>query len=200
MAVDVVGGSHREKVRVKWRRHTEKFSWDLTRSALRGSPTICFAPVMNDEARQVVVRLGLVPLPAEGGFFRPTWQTSAGSAIWFLLTPEHFSALHRLNQDEIWHFYAGDRVTHVSLDPGTGNGRETILGANVLAGESPQHLAPAGQWQGARLLPETGGRGWALVGCTLAPPWDERGFELGQREKLVPAFPRHAAQIMTFTR
>ena len=53
---------------------------------------------MNAEAEKIIAQLGLAPLPREGGFFRPSWVSTArlangraaGSAIWFLLT-----ALHR---------------------------------------------------------------------------------------------------------
>ena len=41
---------------------------------------------------------------------------------------------------------------------------------------------PAGHWQGARLIAET--HGYALLGCTVTPPWTPEGFELGARERL----------------
>ena len=62
---------------------------------------------MNAAAQAIVTRLQLEPLPHEGGFFRVTWRNATASAIYFLITPEHFSALHRLAQDEIWFFHAG---------------------------------------------------------------------------------------------
>ena len=33
-----------------------------------------------------------------------------GTAIYFLLTAESFSAMHKLASDEIYHFYVGDPV------------------------------------------------------------------------------------------
>lgn len=154
-------------------------------------------------AAEMIAALDLVPLPREGGFFRVTWRTEAGSAILFLLTPEHFSALHRLGQDEVWHFHAGDRVDHVQLDPRDGSLRRTRLGPDVTAGDAPQLVVPAGVWQGARIAPEAraaGSHGWALLGCTLAPPWDERTFELGAQESLGSAFLAHAEIIRALTR
>ena len=56
---------------------------------------------MHDEAARVIAALGLEPLPHEGGFFRQTWRGELGSAILFLITPENFSAVHRIAQQEL---------------------------------------------------------------------------------------------------
>ena len=152
--------------------------------------------------------LGLAPLAHEGGYFRQTWRREASSAIYFLLTQEDFSALHRLRRaDETWHFYAGDTLQHAMLGPGDAVARLTTLGNDVLAGETPQLLVPAGVWQGARLAPSGKGApatapraGWALVGCTLAPAWDDKDFELADRAALEREFPGAAALIRALTR
>lgn len=159
---------------------------------------------MNPEAQRIIAALGLEPLPREGGFFRQTWRSGTGSAIYFLMTPEDFSALHRLRADEVWHFYAGDAVEHVMLTPGDGAARVARLGGDILAGEIPQLVVPAGSWQGARLAaggtPTSRRAGWALLGCTLTPAWEEQGFELGGRAELARAFPAHAALVRALTR
>ena len=162
---------------------------------------------MSPEARHIVEQLQLVPLPREGGFFRQTWRSAAGSATYFLMTPVEFSALHRLPTDEVWHFYAGDAVEHVVLDPRNGAVRVTQLGADVPAGEVPQLVAPGGCWQGARIAadvargsPTAFKAGWTLLGCTLAPAWDERDFELGERPALLREFPDAGALIRALTR
>jgi predicted cupin superfamily sugar epimerase len=169
---------------------------------------------------RLIAELELKPLPGEGGFFRQTWRSGTGSAILFLLTSDNFSALHRLAQHEIWHFYAGDRVTHVQLDPRDRSARIARMGPDVLAGEQPQLPVPAGVWQGAKLadcenpavIPvhatsestprfATGTRhGYALLGCTVSPPWDDSGFTLGARDELKRAFPAHAGWIEALTR
>lgn len=163
---------------------------------------------MNSAARQLIAQLALAPLPGEGGFFRQTSCSATSSAIYFLLTTEDFSALHRLAQEEIWHFYAGDPVEHVQLDPHDGSARIVRLGANVLGGDTPQVRVPPRVWQGARLpLADPRGRdhpalahGWSLMGCTVSPPWDERQFELASRAALRAQFPGHAAWIQALTR
>lgn len=154
---------------------------------------------MNDEAQRLIAELGLEPLPHEGGFFRQTWCSAEGSAILFLLTDADFSALHRIAQDELWHFHAGDPVEHVQLAAADG-ARVTRLGVNVLEGERPQTVVPRGTWQGARLARGAGARGFALLGCTLTPPWDERGFELGRAADLAREFPGETEWVRALTR
>lgn len=167
------------------------------------------------EVPELIARLGLQPLPREGGWFAPVWRSEerlggtalparygggervAGSSILYLLAGREYSALHRLRSDEIWHFHAGDAVELLRLNPTTGAGVWSTLGPAVAAGESPQVVVPHGQWQGARL--RAGGR-WALVGCTMVPGWDEADFELGQRAALAAQFPQFADDIAALTR
>jgi hypothetical protein len=125
---------------------------------------------------------------------------AAGSAIWFLLTPGNFSALHRLQAEEMWHFYAGDPVEHVQLVPEGGGARVTRLGLELDAVQVPQLVVAGGVWQGARITLPTNARGWALLGCTVTPAWDEREFELGARKVLRREFPVAADWIDALTR
>jgi predicted cupin superfamily sugar epimerase len=165
---------------------------------------------VNAEARQIISRLGMKPLPAEGGFFAPVWTSpvtgpggrALGSAILFLITEADFSAFHRLKTDEIWHFHGGDPAELVRLGPEAGSGGAVVLGADITGGQAPQVVVPAGVWQGARIRDPrvAGARGWTLFGCTLAPAWDEREFELGARDALLAEFPAHADLIRALTR
>lgn len=159
-----------------------------------------------DEAEKIIARLGLAPLPGEGGWFRRTWTGApesggrpAGTAIYFLITPTAFSALHRLATDEVWHHYAGDPVELVRLHPGAAAAEIIVLGPDVLAAQQPQAVVPAGVSQGACLAPGAV-RGWALLGCTLAPGWDERVMQLDERATLLAAFPGAAEIIVRLTR
>ncbi len=156
-------------------------------------------------AAEVIARLGLAPLPREGGFFRRTMESAQRlpgsdrrvcSAIYFLLTPEDFSALHAVDADEAWCFHAGDAVELLHLEA-RGGGRVVTLGPDSAAGEIFQHTVPAGDWQGARL--RSGGR-WALVTCVVAPEYRDEGFVLGDRAALTAQFPAWAAAIATLAR
>jgi predicted cupin superfamily sugar epimerase len=149
-------------------------------------------------------------LPGEGGFFVPTWTSlqkgpggrALGSAILFLITKAQFSAFHRLGMDELWHFHAGDPAELVLMGPGADSCRVIVLGPDVAAGQVPQAVVRAGEWQGARIRPpgRPAAKGWALFGCTLVPAWDEREFELGRREALLGEFPAHGKLIRGLTR
>lgn len=57
---------------------------------------------------------------------------------------------------------------------GPAGGLETMrLGSDILVGERPQAIVPANTWQTARSLGD-----WTLVGCTVAPGFDFKVFEL----------------------
>jgi hypothetical protein len=165
---------------------------------------------MNAEAGRLISRLGLSPLPLEGGFYARAW-TSPGrgadgralaSAILFLMTPGQFSALHRLGMDEVWEHSAGDPAELFRIDPRAGTCRRFVLGARADGGRAARAVVPAGVWQGARVLPRRGARarGWALLSCVVSPAWDEGAFELGGRDALVREFPAHARVIRALTR
>ncbi len=149
-------------------------------------------------ARDIIDALHLVPLPIEGGYYRETWRSDAGSAIYYLLTdePDSFSALHRLPTDEVYHFYLGDPVEQWRLHP-HGQVERVVLGSSIRAGQHVQSVAPAGVWQGSRLC--AGGR-VALLGTTMAPGFDARGYEHGDRTALLDAFPQAADVIHALTR
>jgi uncharacterized protein len=149
--------------------------------------------------------LGLVPLEPEGGAYAETWRSrttlpgsarAVGTAIYYLLEPGTFSALHRLATDEVFHFYLGDPVEMLMLEPG-GGGRVVRLGPDPCAGERPQHVVPAGTWQGTRLAP--GGR-LALLGTTMAPGFEPGEFELGARAALIEGWPAQRGMIEALTR
>jgi predicted cupin superfamily sugar epimerase len=167
------------------------------------------------EVAQLIARFGLRPLPQEGGWFARTWTSTetlsgaalpqrygggsrpAGTGILYLLADGECSALHRLRSDETWHFHAGAAVDLLCLDPSTGCGGRVRLGPAVLGSDAPQLVVPHGCWQGARLA--AGGR-WALLGCTMAPGWDDADFELARRDELVAAWPQFAHDIAALTR
>lgn len=136
-------------------------------------------------AADVINALRLQPLEGEGGYFRQTWiahgereDCPIGTSILYLVTPESFSALHRLVHDEIFHFYLGDPCETVMIGP-DGTFSEAILGHDIAAGMHVQHVVPAATWQGTRLI--EGGE-WALLGTTMAPGFHHSGFELATRD------------------
>jgi predicted cupin superfamily sugar epimerase len=104
--------------------------------------------------------------------------------------------MHRLPGDEIFHFYLGDPVEMLQLFP-DGRTEILVLGADLQAGQKPQHVVPAGVWQGSSLL--AGGK-WALLGATMAPGFDYADYEQGQRELLSKQYPEQSSRITRLTR
>ena len=163
---------------------------------------------VNAEAQNIIATLGLKPLPREGGWFGQQYVSeerradgrALKSLIWFLLIEGDFSALHRLRSAESWVFHSGDPVEHVQLDPETGSVLTTPLGVDVPADAKRRLVAPAGVWQGARIMACARPRGWSLLTCQMTPAWAEEEFELADRTVLLGAFPGAAAHIRALTR
>lgn len=153
-------------------------------------------------AEELIARLDLKPLPGEGGYYRETYRSaargpdgkSAGTAIYYLLTRDTCSLLHRLPTDEVYHFYLGDPVELLLLD--SEGGSIIALGNDLEAGQRPQFVVPAGSWQGSCL--EEGGR-FALLGTTMAPGFEFSDFEAADRAELIRGYPRFEAWIRRLT-
>ncbi len=148
----------------------------------------------------------------EGGWFREVYRAtetiprrslparfaadrSHSTAIYFLLEGSDFSALHRLKQDELWHFYDGGRVTLEMIDS-DGDVSTAILGLNVDTGERPMAVVEAGSLFGATAEVDS----YGLVGCTVAPGFDFNDFDMPSREQLLDQFPQHSSLIRRLTR
>lgn len=159
-------------------------------------------------AEDLIRLLGLEPLAGEGGYFRRTWTSPlpsahdpsrpCGSAILFLLTSGAvgFSAFHSLGTDEVYHFYAGDAV-ELHLLRADGQHECLFLGPDVVAGQVPQAVVPAGVVQGSRL---TAGGAWALLGTTMAPAFVPEDFTLVSRAELLASHPHLHKLISGMTR
>ena len=148
----------------------------------------------------------------EGGWFREIYRAnetipgrclprrfsadrSHSTAIYFLLEGEDFSALHRLQQDELWHFYDGEQLTIHMIDP-DGRHHTAMLGRESRSGQRPMAVVKGGWWFGATAEPQS----YALVGCTVAPGFDFDDFELPARDQLLHRFPQHSTLIRRLTR
>ena len=143
---------------------------------------------------EIIELLGLAPLPVEGGFFRVTHSSDRSSAIYFLMTPGGFSAMHRLIHPELWHWYAGAPAAMLLLDP-DGGVREPVLGVGLAAGQRPQVMVDPGVYMGASTTGD-----WTLVGTTMAPPFTEVGLEFPTVAQLVERWPGAADRIASLVR
>lgn len=166
---------------------------------------------MNN-AKQWIQALQLRPHP-EGGWFREVYRAEETiprsclpsrftgdrcfcTAIYFLLEGTDFSALHRIKQDELWHFYAGASLTIHRIDP-SGDYSTVQLGRSVQAGEEPLAVVEAGWLFGATVNEP---RSYALVGCTVAPGFDFADFEMPGRDQLLAQHAEQRDVIVKLTR
>lgn len=150
---------------------------------------------------KIIEHFGLEKHP-EGGYFREVYRSenfieneslpenivgrrSYATSIYFMLTSDEVSKLHRIKSDETWHFYGGDPLVVLEIDE-DGNVHRTVLGNDFLNGQQLQYTVRANRWFGAYL--EDGGE-YALVGCTVAPGFDFRDFEMAQITHLSEDFP-----------
>ncbi len=162
-------------------------------------------------ANEIIEKLGLKPLPEEGGFYKETFRDQGmipnselphldgehtySTCIYYLITPEEFSGLHAVKSTEIFHFYAGDPVEMVQITE-SGNLTKKILSSNIESGHEPQVIVTPNVWQGTKLI---GDGKWALLGCTVAPGFEFSDFLGGTFTELIKVFPNHKNVIKEFT-
>ena len=151
---------------------------------------------------ELIRRLDLKPHP-EGGFFSETYRSagrvlrdgepaqtrSASTAIYYLLCDGAHSAWHRIQSDEVWHFYAGEPL-HVHVLDENGALITHKLGNALTHPDAVfQAVVPAGLWFAAECAdPAT----FALVGCTVAPGFEFSEFKLAEVDVLKARHPQHA--------
>lgn len=167
---------------------------------------------MNTRIEKIVQKLDMNSHP-EGGFYKETYRSEGVipqqilskefkgernycTAIYFLLTSDNFSAFHKINQDEIWHYYEGSSLFVHVIDL-EGKYHRYSVGINLDEGELPQLAVPAGCWFASSVKKEDS---YSLVGCTVSPGFDFDDFELGDKKDLIQQFPEYKDVITQYTR
>ncbi|KAJ5116632.1 Cupin family protein [Penicillium angulare] len=139
---------------------------------------------MSHTAKEVIDALHLAPHPEKGYYietFRDSEVSSDGrtpsTCIYYLLEGNSGrSYWHRvLDAIEVWHFYAGAPLQlSLAWDDGSPV-RDHVLGPDIWNGQRPQIVIQRREWQHAQSLGD-----WTLVGCTVAPGFDFKGFEMAE--------------------
>jgi predicted cupin superfamily sugar epimerase len=160
----------------------------------------------------IIQELDLSPHP-EGGYFRETYRSTGAiseaeldgpyegernfaTSIYFLLHSETFSAFHKIHQDEQWHFYMGEPIKLHVIAP-NGDYWWKDIGIDLSKGEVPQYTVPGGHWFAAEVPTKDS---FALTGCTVAPGFDFRDFQMPKQTELINLFPQHINIIKRLTR
>lgn len=166
-------------------------------------------------AEQWIDALKLVPLPEEGGWYNEVYRSDetiqqaalparfAGercfaTSIYYLLKSDEFSAFHRIQQEEIWHFYEGSPLIVHEIDL-SGNYTAHRLGRDFDAGERFQLTIPRGHLFASSVI-ESARDSFSLVACSVSPGFEFIDFEAPKREVLLKAYPQHADIIQKLTR
>lgn len=165
---------------------------------------------MDKAIQDLIAYYQLSPHP-EGGYYRETYRSPlihpqhtlpiafsgprhSATAIYFLLVQDSFSAFHRIQSDECWHFYEGASVD-IHVLHSSGQYELIRLGSDWGNGERFQAMVPAGAW----FASSTNGA-YALVGCTVSPGFDFQDFELATASSLCEAYPNYEALIKRYCR
>ncbi len=135
---------------------------------------------MIERAQQLIDTLGLLPHP-EGGWYRQVFKSeervvrmhdganrTALTTIYFLLVEGTYSAWHRVQSDEVWHFYEGDPLELLTRT--SENDAPVITRLDEM---NRVHVVHARDWQAARPL-----GAYTLVGCTVGPGFEFEDFEM----------------------
>jgi predicted cupin superfamily sugar epimerase len=117
-----------------------------------------------------------------------------GSALYFLVTPQAPVRLHRIRNDQLYHYYRGDplELLLLKLD---GSSEKVIIGPDLAMGQHVQFFIPGGTFHTARVI---GQRRWFLGGSTEWPGVIPADVELGDADVLAKKYPHAAEEIRRF--
>jgi predicted cupin superfamily sugar epimerase len=130
------------------------------------------------------VAAGVLPSPfAEA---RPV-----GSAFYFMVTPSAPVRLHRIRNDQLYHYYLGDPLEVFMLQP-DGSSERAVVGPDLRNGQHVQLLIPGNTFHTARLAQH--GQ-WFLGASTEWPGVVPTDVEIGDLELLAGKYPEVAADL-----
>jgi predicted cupin superfamily sugar epimerase len=133
---------------------------------------------------QQSIAAGGLPAPFADG--RPL-----GSALYFLVTPSAPVRLHRIRNDQLYHYYLGDAL-EVFLLNADGSSERVVVGPDLRAGERVQLLIPGNTFHTARVL---GRRRWFLGASTEWPGVVPADVEIGDLDALAAQYQSVAADL-----
>jgi uncharacterized protein len=134
-------------------------------------------------SKQSIAPAGL-PAPFADG--RPL-----GSALYFMVTPGAPVRLHRIRNDQLYHYYLGDPIELFLLDA-DGSADRIIVGPDLRDGQRVQQLIPRDTFHTARVI---GRRRWFLGASTEWPGVTPADVELGDLDALAAKYQTVAADL-----
>ncbi len=107
------------------------------------------------------------------------------------LTPGAPVRLHRIRNDQLYHYYLGDPL-EVLLLRGDGSSERVVVGPDLRGGERVQLFIPGNTFHTARLI---GQRRWFLGASTEWPGVVPADVEIGNLDELAAKYPAVAADM-----
>jgi uncharacterized protein len=154
---------------------------------LKPHPTCGFVRVTYVSPQAIPA--GALPAPFEAG--RPL-----GSALIFQVTPDAHVKLHRIRNDQFYHYYLGDPIEVLMLKV-DGTSALAICGPDLRAGHQLQLFIPGNTFHTARVI---GSRQWFLGASTEWPGVIPADVEPGDLEALSAKYPSAAQQLREFAK
>ncbi len=114
-----------------------------------------------------------------------------GSALYFLVTPEAPVRLHRIRNDQLYHYYLGDPL-ELFLLHGDGQAERVVVGPDLQDGERVQLLIPGNTFHTARVIGE---QRWFLGASTEWPGVIPADVEIGDVDELAGEYPAVAEDL-----
>ena len=115
-----------------------------------------------------------------------------GSALYFMVTPGAPVRLHRIRNDQLYHYYLGDPLDLVVMKT-DGSSQKLVVGPDLAAGQHVQFFIPGDTFHTARVR----GR-WFLGASTEWPGVIPADVEMGDATALAKRYPAVAHEILTF--
>ncbi len=162
---------------------------DEIKTLLKLEPNATCGFVRETYKSDLMIAPGGLPAPFEDG--RPL-----GTALYFMVTPDAPVKLHRIKNEQLYHYYLGDPI-EVLLLRENGDSELLVVGPNIVGGHMLQLFIPGNTFHTARV---TGKRRWFLGASTEWPGvvQRDRDVELGDMEQLAAKYPEAAADIRKF--
>ncbi|WP_368911725.1 cupin domain-containing protein [Taklimakanibacter deserti] len=163
---------------------TDELSADEIRTLLDLEPNATCGYVRVTFVSKHAIAAGGLPAPFADG--RPL-----GSALYFMVTPGAPVRLHRIRNDQLYHYYLGDPL-EVFLLHGDGASERVVVGPDLRQGQRVQLLIPGDTFHTARLI---GRQRWFLGASTEWPGVLPADVEIGNLDALAGQYPSVADDL-----
>ena len=166
----------------KLTRMAEELTADEIRTLLKLEPHPTCGFVRETYLSAQSIAPGGLPAPFADG--RPM-----GSALYFMVTAGASVRLHRIRNDQLYHYYLGDPLEVVLLR-GDGASERVIVGPDLRRGQRVQLLIPGNTFHTARVIGD-----WFLGASTEWPGVIPADVEVGNLDELATKYPAVAADL-----